>query len=186
MDYENTGTSGFIGCEKLKKCDHIYIFYTENAGKINLDILSDHGKSKMTALKIPVRKQSVDMHLVSYLGYLIGKNKGKDCRYIIISRDNDYDNIIKFWKKNKIKITRKKYISYDPNKKPSENTELNKLYDELIIITANEKDADGIINIINRCTSKTAVNNSLMNHFKDGKKVSEIYAVIKPYIQDKD
>ena len=140
----------------------------------------------MIALKIPVRKQSVDMHLVSYLGYLIGKNKGKDCRYIIISRDNDYDNIIQFWKKNKIKITRKKYISYDANKKSSENTELNKLYDELIIITANEKDTDGIINIINRCTSKTAVNNSLMNHFKDGKKVSEIYNIIKPYIQNKD
>ena len=89
----------------------------------------------MTALKVPVRKQSVDMHLVSYLGYLIGKNKNKECRYVIISRDNDYDNVIKFWKNNKIKITRKKYISYDTNKKLSENTELNKLYDDLIVIT---------------------------------------------------
>ena len=56
----------------------------------------------------------------------------------------------------------------------------------MIVITENEKDTDGVMNIINRCTSKTAVNNSLMNHFKDGKKVSEIYAVIKPYIQDKN
>ena len=36
------------------------------------------------------------MHLVSYLGYLLGIH-GKDCNYVIISKDKDYDNIVKFW-----------------------------------------------------------------------------------------
>ena len=37
------------------------------------------------------------MHLVSYLGYLLGVY-GKECSYVIISKDKDYDNIVKFWK----------------------------------------------------------------------------------------
>lgn len=54
----------------------------------------------------------LDINKVSVIigGYLIGKNKNKECRYVIISRDNDYDNVIKFRKNNKIKITRKIYI----------------------------------------------------------------------------
>lgn len=36
------------------------------------------------------------MHLVSYLGYLLGCH-GKECSYVIISKDMDYDNIVKFW-----------------------------------------------------------------------------------------
>lgn len=37
------------------------------------------------------------MHLVSYLGNLLGVY-GKECSYVIISKDKDYDNIVKFWK----------------------------------------------------------------------------------------
>ena len=37
------------------------------------------------------------MHLVSYLGYLLGIY-GKECNYVIVSKDKDYDNIVKFWK----------------------------------------------------------------------------------------
>jgi hypothetical protein len=37
------------------------------------------------------------MNLVSYLGYLIAKNETGGCRYVIISKDTDYDNVINFW-----------------------------------------------------------------------------------------
>ena len=46
---------------------------------------------------VPAGKQSLDMHLAAYLGYLLGIH-GKECAYVIISKDTDYDNIIKFWK----------------------------------------------------------------------------------------
>ncbi len=46
---------------------------------------------------VPARKQSLDMHLVSYLGHLLG-SCGKQYAYVIVSKDTDYDNIIKFWK----------------------------------------------------------------------------------------
>lgn len=115
VDFENVHNEGMEHIDQLAKTDHVHIFYTENATNISLDIAFSIGV-EMEAHKVPVRKQSLDMHLVSYLGYLIGKNQGKDCTYVIISKDTDYDNIIKFWKENagcknitrKVKIAEKK------------------------------------------------------------------------------
>lgn len=97
IDYENVGDDGLSNCSKLDETDHIHIFYTGNTTRINLDILNNHGDAELKTHKIPIGNQSVDMHLVSFLGYLIGINKGKGCSYIIISKDRDYDNIVKFW-----------------------------------------------------------------------------------------
>ena len=63
IDYENVGSEGFKGC----------LFYTDNSRKIDLDIINDHGESKLITHKVPTGNQSADMHLGSYLGYLIGK-----------------------------------------------------------------------------------------------------------------
>lgn len=40
IDYENVGSEGFKGCEKLRETDIIHLFYTDNSRKIDLDILS--------------------------------------------------------------------------------------------------------------------------------------------------
>ncbi|MBQ9632077.1 MAG: hypothetical protein IJV04_04075 [Lachnospiraceae bacterium] len=100
IDYENVGSNGIDGCKGLKKTDHIHLFYTENAKKISLDFFEDHGEAELVIHKVPVRKQSLDMHLVSFLGYLIGMNTEPGI-YRIVSKDTDYDNIIKFWKSEK-------------------------------------------------------------------------------------
>lgn len=51
------------------------------------------------------------MHLVSYLGYLIGSEKNKQSKYVIVSRDTDYDNIIRFWKEyNNASIVHQNHI----------------------------------------------------------------------------
>ena len=73
IDYENVGSEGFKGCGKLRKTDIIHLFYTDNSRKIGLDIINDHGESKLVTHKVPTGNQSADMHLGSYLGYLIGK-----------------------------------------------------------------------------------------------------------------
>lgn len=49
------------------------------------------------------------MHLVSYLGYLLGVY-GKDCSYVIVSGDKDYDNIVKFWKAEGYHISRRETL----------------------------------------------------------------------------
>lgn len=62
--------------------------------------------------EIPIGNQSLDKHLVSYLGYLIGRNANMKCKYVIVSKDTGYDNIISFWKThNGSVITRQDEIS---------------------------------------------------------------------------
>lgn len=94
IDFENVHNDGIANIESMTKEDHVHIFSTQNATNIRRDIFWLNGDIKSHL--VPIRKQSLDMHLVSYLGYLLGIH-GKDCNYVIISKDKDYDNIVKFW-----------------------------------------------------------------------------------------
>lgn len=185
IDYENTSSKGLKGCRKLKKCDRVYIFFSENASKINLDFFTSHNKAKVSAIKVPVKKQSLDMHISSYIGYLIGKNKKADCEFVIISKDNDYDNIIEFWRKKKYKVERRETISEKTIANEYDKPEYSILEVELFKILDNQEESEEVIEIIEKCTSKVAINNSLMHKFKDSRKAGEIYNVVKPYINDK-
>lgn len=184
IDYENTNSGGLKGCAKLKKSDRVFIFYSENASKINLDFFAANGKPKISAIKVPVKKQSLDMHLASYIGYLIGRHKGEQCKFVIISMDNDYDNIISFWRKKKVDVVRRENFTsnvaneYDRPEYSVLEVELFKFFD-------NQKDAETVIHIVEKCTSKIAINNMLMQKFKNGRRVQEIYNIVKPYIDDK-
>lgn len=95
IDFENVHNDGIANIESMTKEEHVHIFSTQNATNIRQDIFWLNGDIKSHL--VPVRKQSLDMHLVSYLGYLLGVY-GKECSYVIISKDKDYDNIVKFWK----------------------------------------------------------------------------------------
>lgn len=98
IDFENVHEDGLICSKKLTQHDHIHIFSTTNAPKISLEKLASFNHAEQFSHVIPAGKQSLDMHLVSYLGYLIGSNTNNRCKYIIISRDTDYDNVISFFK----------------------------------------------------------------------------------------
>ena len=95
IDFENVHNDGISNIENITKEEHVHIFSTPNATNIRQDIFWLKGDIKSHI--VPACKQSLDMHLVSYLGYLIGIH-GKQCTYIVISNDRDYDNIINFWK----------------------------------------------------------------------------------------
>ena len=115
IDYENVGSEGFKGCEKLRETDIIHLFYTDNSRKIDLDIINDHGEAKLVTHKVPTGNQSADMHLGSYLGYLIGKEctgQDEECKIVVISKDTGFDHIIEFWKaEENVKISRNEKIS---------------------------------------------------------------------------
>jgi hypothetical protein len=97
IDFENVSTGGFSGCELLGNDDHIHVFFTDKSTKFDLNILHRHKAATLEIHKVPCGNQSADMHIVSYLGYLVGKNTGKDFECIIVSKDTDFDNVIKFW-----------------------------------------------------------------------------------------
>ena len=70
-----------------------------NAPTITLDNINQLNKSgcKYELIKVPAGSQSLDMHLISFVGYAIGLG-GEKYNYIVISKDKDYDNVISFWK----------------------------------------------------------------------------------------
>lgn len=117
IDYENVGSDGLSGCDKLNKTDHIIIFFTKNAKKIDMSEIANHGNAELDMIEVPAGKQSADIHIGSYLGYLTGINKGKDCRIVIISKDTDFDNVVKFWKaKTGVKSSRAQQIKVSGSK----------------------------------------------------------------------
>ena len=74
VDFENVNEKGLESSDELGEHDHICIFYTKNTPKISMEVLSKINKAKLHFYNIPVGKQSLDMSLVTVLGYLIGKN----------------------------------------------------------------------------------------------------------------
>ena len=96
IDYENDGKNGLKGCENLSNTDHIHLFYTDNSKNTTLDIFTNHGKAELDIKKVPVGDQSLDKHLIAYLGFLVGKNANKKTEYVIISSDKGYDKVGEF------------------------------------------------------------------------------------------
>jgi len=112
IDFENVNDDGLVGSNTLGPNDYVHLFYTDNAKRINLDTLNTDKPCSFSYHKVPTKSQSLDMHLVSYLGYLIGIHKNQSCKYVIVSKDTDYDNIITFWKGlEKASITRQPQIT---------------------------------------------------------------------------
>lgn len=103
LDFENVGAHGLKN-ESYTCEDVIYLFYTENAAKISLDALSGIDAS-VQFVPVPAGKQSLDMHLATWLGYEISKGSD-DVSYCVVSNDLDYDAIIQFWKVRNVKIRR--------------------------------------------------------------------------------
>ena len=97
VDYENVGEAGLNGLASLAKSSVVYIFFTKNANKINMESLLCSESVQVRFVPTMPGHQELDKHLVSYLGYLIGGNTNNTDRYFIVSKDLGYNNIKNFW-----------------------------------------------------------------------------------------
>lgn len=162
IDFENVHNDGIANIECITKTDHVHIFSTQNATNIRPDIFWLNGDIKPHL--VPARKQSLDMHLVSYLGHLLGIN-GKECSYVIISKDKDYDNIIKFWKeKGYPNISRKEKLPGPiTNKKKTVQTATQS---QSITQTLNSKSSAGVQSKMKIEKKELKVRSFFGKHFK--------------------
>ena len=96
IDFENVGLKGLEGAQNLTKNDWVHLFSTRNAPKINTATLANFNATNLLVHEVPAKSQSVDMHLVSYLGYLLGSHETAP-QIVILSNDTDYDDIVGFW-----------------------------------------------------------------------------------------
>ena len=202
IDFENVHNDGIANIESMTKEEHVHIFSTQNATNIRQDIFWLNGDIKSHL--VPVRKQSLDMHLVSYLGHLLGVY-GKECSYVIISKDKDYDNIVKFWKEEGYpNISRKEKFpgTASTQRKKTQTVSQTKTnvqskskvakresqvrsffgqhFKKKIYVDYKEE----IIQIILKSETKQQVNNGLLKLYSDGTVVSHIYKTIQPLISE--
>ena len=99
IDYENVHEAGLCGIKALAAEDSVYIFHTSCSDRITLSCLDDV-QAWVRVILVPPGKQSLDMHLGSFLGYLIGKEDNPDTQYAIVSKDGDYKGISDFWNRS--------------------------------------------------------------------------------------
>ena len=100
IDFENVHEDGLIIHRPLTSHDHVYLFSTKNAPQVKIAVLANLNSSDLNLKELPPGSQSLDKHLLSFLGFLIGANinaKG-DFHYVIVSKDKGYDNIASFWR----------------------------------------------------------------------------------------
>ena len=117
IDFENVGHEGLEGCKSLSKSDHIVIFFTSNAKKVDMSMIADHGDAELDMQEVPAGKQSTDMRIASYLGYYAEKNKLQQCRVVVVSKDKDYDDVITHWKNEGLGVIRRQKIGVNAQQK---------------------------------------------------------------------
>lgn len=123
IDFENVHEDGFAGIGKVNPQDVVYCFFTRNAPKISLSVLAESKGIQFRFIEAAAGKQSLDMALGSYLGYLIARGD-KDCRYVIISNDAGFTKVADFWNKrmapNTVRVCRSIEAALGVEKKPAE------------------------------------------------------------------
>lgn len=175
IDYENVHGDGLSGCQSLGKTDHIVIFFTQNSKNIDMSDISNHGSAVLDMIEVPAGKQSADMHIGSYLGYLAGKN-GNNCNVVIVSKDTDFDNVIKFWKqKTGIEASRTEQIKKKPASKPQTSKQKSEVTKKPVV------KVDG--------TKKTKLNQAVIQTMRsagyDGSVANEVAHIVTSFYGDK-
>ncbi len=179
VDFENLKEEALKATEKAADTDLIYIFYTENTPKVGFDVLSMQKTKNIEYIKAKAGKQSLDMCLVSYLGYLIGKHGLKN-KYVIVSDDTDYDKVISLWEEQK--ITAVSRLPAAPEKTKKEKNKKAKVPDKNAVIskigTVLEKEKVG------KDKAKGIVSAVSNNIEKENRKYEVYRALVQKYGQN--
>lgn len=189
IDFENVHENGLAGIEHLDMEDCVYLFFTDHASKVTLNCLTDIAVP-VIAKKALIGKQSLDMSLVSFLGYLIGVESDQNHRYVIISKDTDFDTVCTFWNYHcgtNEKVLRAPSIGWLYK---SMGTDMDDLKDVPFVsaITLDELERQ-ILRIIrlfgerNRDNSRSILLSKLCEELKDQPAYQEIkqFSKLKPY-----
>ena len=72
IDFENVHEEGFGSLGRLGEKDSVYCFFTKNVAKISMSALAGIRSGQLHFVEAESGKQSLDLALVSFLGYLIG------------------------------------------------------------------------------------------------------------------
>ena len=97
IDYENVNSAGLHGIGQASEGDRIILFYSHAANTLSFEIMDEMMDAKILPERVCLEKtgkNALDFQLVTFLGYLIAKEKADE--YFIISRDAGYQSAITF------------------------------------------------------------------------------------------
>ncbi len=192
IDFENIGNSGIENALHFASDSTVIFFTTKKAAKINIGVLSAFNAVNLKIYDVVEGAQSVDKRLLSYLGFLIGR-EGSSARYVVISKDTGYDKIIQFWKsEQRVNITRMVALKTEPKniKIESGNTSQSKREHQIRCFFGQEfkepkyrQQKETIIQAVLMSKSKMDVNAALMKVFPSSE-VKIIYGRLKPLLEE--
>ena len=203
VDFENVRTDGVKDLKGVQEGDSMVVFYSENCKSITLDVLNSiiALKLKYSSFKVKVgTKNALDFQLTSYLGYLIGQG-GMDTNYYIVSVDKGFEVVADFWKEQGISVScislkepvavpkkeaTKETKKAEHKKKSKVSSKDLATLDEIKTLIGKDNEPAEVLKVFNQYKTKVAINNGLVKHFKDTKKVSEIYKKLKPLLKTKN
>lgn len=180
VDYENVHGEGLKGIDSLTETDEVIIFYSENADTMTFGLHRQINESAARIIFIKIEsgtKNALDFQLVSYLGYMLSGHT-KD-NYYIVTKDNGYQAVVKFWSRQKVHIS----LIADLSKRTIEE-EKNELRRALSSALTDPKQINLVISYVEKYKTKLGLNNALVKEF-ESKKGGELYKLLKPFIKDK-
>ena len=124
IDFENVHEEGFSSLGRLGEKDSVYCFFTRNVAKISMSALAGIRSGQLHFVEAESGKQSLDLALVSYLGYLIGTKSQEQC-FEIVSNDNGFTKVAEFWNKRgtgirvRVRKTAEQRQKPEPEKSPA-------------------------------------------------------------------
>lgn len=192
VDFENVHNEEVKYISSLSKEDHIHIFYTKRTLNIHLDIALAKDVD-IVGHKVSEGDESLDKHLLSYLGYILGMNKGESCAYVIIAKDKGYDKVINFWRQegftniSRMTCIPEKKAHKQPEKAGNEvkrEAQIRSLYGQHFKKKVYVENKEATINILLKAKTRQAVNNELLKLYGDGKLVSVILKVYQPLMKE--
>ena len=119
IDFENVHEEGFSALGRLGDKDAVFCFFTRNVAKISMSALAGMRSGQLHFIEAESGKQSLDLALVSYLGYLIG-TRPQELYYDIVSNDNGFAKVAEFWNKrgNGLRVRIRKTTDLRPKAEP--------------------------------------------------------------------
>ena len=190
---------GLEGSSKLTKSDYVNIFTSKNAPYFSIRTLVNFNNTNLYFHEVPAGKQSVDMNLTSFFGYLVAQNDAAASKFIIVSKDTGYDNVITFWRNKKsINVARQEKVKGDTqpepktlpvpatpsvsHKAPTEPQEASELHKALAKGNLDAATISYVVSLVeanlNEKDIKTIVYRTLVKKYKQ-KPGGNIYSLIK-------
>lgn len=178
VDFENTHDAGMVGYDNLDSNDEIIIFYT-----VFNKVKPSYGMSNCNVQYelVSEGKQSVDMHIISYIGYMAGVY-GEKCNIVIISIDRGYDRIIKYWRnKTNINIIRRQSIT--AKKIDSKERLVSEIFDVLDQADYCLNDINDILDAVIKYSGNKDIRHNVKEYlYSNYSNVREVVTLIDPIL----